>query len=68
LVEEAVADYVARRRTHEDEATFRSSAALALEDMERFAAECEKDAVAAAEPPSLEKLRSLRASGRGLGA
>ncbi len=68
MVEEAVADYVSRRRSHADERAFRSGASLALEDMARFADECEHDAVAALEPTSLERLRALRASGRGLDA
>lgn len=67
LVEEAVADYVVRRRTHEANAAFRAGAALALEDMERFASEYETDPAAAIEPSSLEKLRALRAEGRGVG-
>ena len=67
MVEEAVADYVSRRRSQADERAFRSGASLALEDMAHFTAECERDPVAALEPPSLEKLRALRASGRGLG-
>jgi metal-responsive CopG/Arc/MetJ family transcriptional regulator len=68
LVEEAVSDYLARRYARAEDRTFRSGASLALEDMERLAAECEQDAAAVLEPSSLEKLRVLRASGRGLGA
>ena len=68
LVEEAVAAYVARRRSREDERAFRAGASLALEDMQRFAAECENDRVEALEPSTLERLRALRASGRGLEA
>ncbi|MBW6496071.1 MAG: ribbon-helix-helix protein, CopG family, partial [Burkholderiaceae bacterium] len=37
LVEEAVADYVVRRRTGEDDERFRREATLALEDMRSFA-------------------------------
>jgi len=68
LVEEAVASYVARQRSSAEERAFRAGASLALEDMVRFAAECERDEAEATEPSSLEKLRALRASGRGLGA
>ena len=66
LVEEAVADYVVRRRTREGEERFRSQAASALEDMKRFADEYHADAATALEPASLEKLRELRADGRGV--
>ena len=68
LVEEAVADYVVRRRTREGEERFRRDATLALEDMKRFAAEYHADPIAALEPSSLAKLRALRAEGRGVGA
>ena len=67
LVEEAVADYVVRRRTREGEERFRTEATLALEDMKRFAEEYHSDPDAALEPLSLDKLRALRAEGRGLG-
>lgn len=67
LVEEAVADYVVRRRTREGEARFRDEALLALEDAKRFARECAEDPAAGLEPSSLEKLRALRAEGRGVG-
>lgn len=66
LVEEALADYVVRRRTREGEERFRREATLALEDMRRFAREYHADPSTAAEPSSLEKLRALRAEGRGL--
>ena len=68
VVEEAVADYVVRRRARESQVAFCDSASLALEDMERFAAEYDADPVASIEPSSLEKLRALRAEGRGIGA
>lgn len=68
LVEEAVADYVVRRRTREGEERFRREATLALEDMRSFAREYHADPRTALEPSSLEKLRSLRAEGRGLGS
>ena len=67
LVEEAVADYVVRRRAREGEERFRREATLALEDMKAFAAEYHADPVAALEPSSLEKLRALRSGGRGVG-
>jgi len=67
MVEEAVADYVVRRRARESEAAFRSAASLALEDMEGFADEYDADPGVSLEPSSLEKLRALRAEGRGVG-
>lgn len=67
LVEEAVADYVVRRRTHADEESYREQALLALEDARQFAAEYRADPAAAHEPASLDKLRALRAEGRGVG-
>lgn len=66
LVEEAVADYVVRRRTREGDERFRRDAALALEDMKNFAREYHADPRTVSEPSSLEKLRALRAEGRGL--
>ena len=66
LVEEAVAEYFTRRRSSAAEDAFRADASLAMEDMERFAAEVDHDAVAVLEPLSLEKLRLLRAGGRGV--
>lgn len=68
VVEEAVADYVVRRRARESQEAFRAGASLALEDMERFAAEYDADPGVSIEPSSLEKLRALRAEGRGIGA
>jgi metal-responsive CopG/Arc/MetJ family transcriptional regulator len=68
LVEEAVADYVVRRRTREGEERFRREATLAFEDMKRFAGEYHADPRTTLEPSSLEKLRLLRADGRGLGS
>ncbi len=68
LVEEAVADYVVRRRTREGEERFSREATLALEDMRSFAREYHADPATALEPSSVEKLRSLRAEGRGLGS
>jgi len=68
LVEEAVTDYVVRRSTREGEERFRRQANAALEDMRRFAREYHADPRTALEPSSLEKLRSLRAEGRGLGS
>lgn len=62
LVEEAVSAYVVRRRTIEGDARLRADIDLALEDMRAFAAEVAADAD---EPPSLEKLRALRAGWRG---
>jgi predicted transcriptional regulator len=67
LVEEAVADYVVRKRTREGEERYREQALLALEDTRRFAAEYHADPTTALEPSSLEKLRALRADGRGVG-
>ncbi|PKQ16559.1 MAG: hypothetical protein CVT67_03955 [Actinobacteria bacterium HGW-Actinobacteria-7] len=67
LVEEAVADYVVRKRTREGEERYREQALLALEDMKAFAAEYHADPATALEPSSLEKLRALRADGRGVG-
>ena len=67
LVEEAVADYVVRRLAREGEERFRQEAMLALEDMRAFADQYHADSVAALEPSSLEKLRALRAEGRGVG-
>lgn len=66
LVQEAVADYVVRRRVREGEEQYQREAALAMEDMKRFAAEYDADPAAAGEPSSLDKLRALRAEGRGL--
>lgn len=68
LVEEAVAKYVVRKASRSAEQRLRAQGALALEDMARFASEYDEDETAAMEPSSLEKLRTLRASGRGLGA
>jgi metal-responsive CopG/Arc/MetJ family transcriptional regulator len=68
LVEEAVADYVVRRRTAAAQKAFLADASFALEDMQRFADDIDSDPVASMEPPSLEKLRALRAVGRGVGA
>jgi len=68
LVEQAVTDYLVRHRTREDDAAFRTKATAALEDMESYAAEYEADPATAMEPTSLEKLRALRAEGRGVGA
>lgn len=67
VVEEAVSDYIVRHRARDSESAFRSAASLALEDMERFAAEYDADPGVALEPSSLEKLRALRAEGRGIG-
>ncbi len=69
MVEEAVADYVvtpsvARRRASVSLGRMRSR----WRTWRASPAECEQDAVAALEPSSLEKLRALRASGRGLDA
>jgi metal-responsive CopG/Arc/MetJ family transcriptional regulator len=66
LVEEALADYVVSHRSRTGEACYRANATLALEDMQRFAGEYHADPRTAAEPDSLEKLRALRAEGRGL--
>jgi metal-responsive CopG/Arc/MetJ family transcriptional regulator len=68
LVEEAVADYMARHRTKADEEEFREQASLALEDMKAFAKEYHADPATANEPSSLEILRALRSDGRGVGA
>jgi predicted transcriptional regulator len=67
LVEEAVADYIVRRRSATAQKAFLADASVALEDMQRFADDVDGDPVASLEPPSLEKLRSLRAVGRGVG-
>lgn len=66
LVEEAVTDYVVRRRRHEDEVAYRAKASAALEDMRRYAKEYEADPATELEPASLEKLRAIRAEGRGI--
>lgn len=66
LVEKAVASYVASRRSHEQEKRFRKQARLAMEDMQRYADEYHADPAAALEPSSLEKLRAIRAEGRGV--
>ena len=68
MVEEAVADYVVRRRARESEAAFQRAASIALEGMELFAAEYDADPGVSLEPSSLEKLRAVRAEGRGIGA
>lgn len=68
FVEEALAEYVVRRRGHEAESEYRRDALLALEDMRRFADEFDADPATSPEPTSLEKLRALRAEGRGMGA
>lgn len=67
LVEEAVADYVVRKRSREGEQRYREQALLALEDAKQFAAEYAADPATAGEPSSLEILRTLRADGRGVG-
>jgi metal-responsive CopG/Arc/MetJ family transcriptional regulator len=66
LVEEAVADYVVRTRAHQREQSYRGAALAALQDMGNFAAEVERDPSAALGMSSLEKLRALRAQGRGI--
>lgn len=66
LVEEAVADYVVRKRTREGEQRYREEATLALEDAKRFAGEYHADPATALEPSSLEIIRALRAQGRGV--
>ncbi len=66
LVEEAVTDYVIRRRRHEDETAYRARAEAALEDMRRYADEYDADPGTKLEPSSLEKLRAMRAEGRGV--
>lgn len=67
LVQEAVAEYVATRRTRLDEQAYRERALAAMEDAAAFADEVARDPLAATEPSSLEKLRALRAEGRGIG-
>ncbi len=64
LVEEATAAYLAVKRSSEKTAAYRRSALAAVEDMRHFAGEAEKTEHGA--PTSLEKLRALRASGRGV--
>ncbi len=66
VVEEAVTDYVVRKKAHASEQTFRREATLALEDMQRFADEYDADPGTALEPSAIEKLRALRADGRGV--
>ncbi len=66
LVEEAVTDYVVRRRRHEDETAYRARAGAALEDMRRYADEYDADPATELESSSLEKLRAIRAEGRGV--
>ncbi len=68
LVEEAVSEYVVRHRVREGERAYRNEALIALEDMQRFADEFDADPATALEPASLEKLRALRADGRGMRA
>lgn len=65
MVEEAVAEYVTRRRAHARSTEFRANIQTALEDMEHFAAEYHADPETALEPSSLEKLRAIRAEGGG---
>ena len=60
LVEEAVADYVVRRRARMKDEQFRERATQALEDMKAFAAEVAADPDAQNEPSTLEKLRAIR--------
>ncbi|TLM69037.1 MAG: ribbon-helix-helix protein, CopG family [Actinobacteria bacterium] len=67
LVEEAVAEYVTRHRSHAEERAYRERAVAALQDAKAFAAECAADPACADEPSTLEKLRALRADGRGIG-
>lgn len=66
LVEEAVTEYVASRNRQEVSESKREAASAALNDMRLFAREYAGDPQAALEPAALEKLRSLRAQGRGL--
>jgi metal-responsive CopG/Arc/MetJ family transcriptional regulator len=67
LVEEAVADYVVSRRKRAGEEQFKAEVTQALENMKAFADEVAADPDAQNEPSSLEKLRALRADGRGMG-
>jgi metal-responsive CopG/Arc/MetJ family transcriptional regulator len=67
LVEEAVADYVVKRRNRLNDERFQAQVTLALENMKAFAAEVAADPDAQNEPSSLEKLRALRADDRGIG-
>lgn len=68
LVEEAVSEYVVRHRAREGELAYQDEALIALEDMRRFADEFDADPAAALEPTALDKLRVLRADGRGMRA
>jgi metal-responsive CopG/Arc/MetJ family transcriptional regulator len=67
VVEEATREYVTRQRSAHGEAEYRAEATAALEDMKAFAVEYAADPTTRDEPESLEQLRALRASGRGLG-
>ena len=60
LVEEAVADYVVRRRSRMKDEQFRERATQALDDAKAFAAEVTADPKAQSEPSTLEKLRATR--------
>lgn len=60
VVEEAVAEYVARRASEERDAGYRERAIAAIEDMRRIAAEYASDPASAEAPSSLEVLRAIR--------
>ncbi len=66
VVQEATARYLRARRTEEEAKGYRREACEALEDMRAFAQERKRSEPGGA-PSSLEQLRALRATGRGIG-
>lgn len=68
LVEEATAEYLARRRNAEDAEKYRHDAEEAFADMLAFAKERAADGSDESEPSSLEILRSLRGTAQGSGS
>jgi metal-responsive CopG/Arc/MetJ family transcriptional regulator len=67
LVEEAVADYVVRRRARMKDEEYRERAEAAFADSQAFADEVASDPNAQNEPSTLEKLRAIRRGERWLG-
>jgi len=63
VIQEATAEYLHRQRSASEATRYQAEAANALEDMRRFA----RERASAKEKSSLEMLRELRATGRGLG-
>jgi metal-responsive CopG/Arc/MetJ family transcriptional regulator len=60
LVEEAVADYVVRRRARMNDEERRQRIECAMQNMKAFADEVAADPNAQNEPSTLEKLRAIR--------